>query len=126
MLAVTGRAMRRAHFGSLGDEYAVLAAFVLAQQGRGGAGCIRDRVVMARTAQRRHLVGRGDAVRIGPAGRLAMPHAFPVTGIAGERGLGVRVVEKIGCDFAVAGFAEFVEGLLGPGCEGSKKQGRQR
>jgi hypothetical protein len=67
MFAVAGGAVRRAHLRSLGYEHAVLAALVLAQQGRGGAGCIRDRVVMARATQCRHFVGCGNAVGIGSA-----------------------------------------------------------
>jgi hypothetical protein len=124
MLAVTGGAMRGAHFRSLGQEYAVLTALVLAQQSFGGAGCIGNRVVMAGAAQRRHLVGRGDAIRISPAARLAMTHAFPVTGIAGKRRLRVWMTEKIRRDFAVAGFAEFVDSLL-PARRGNAEQQRQ-
>ena len=124
--AVTGGAVGSTHFRSLGHENAVLAGLILPQQRGGGAGRTPDRVIMARSTKRRHLVGRGDAVRICPAARFAVAHACAVAGVAGETALGVRMAKKIRRGLRMTRPAQFVDRLLRPGSHGTEQQGQSR
>jgi hypothetical protein len=105
MLAVTGGAMRRPHFRTLGHKHAMLAAPILAQQGCRRTGRIRHGMIVAGPAKGGNLVRSSDAVRVSPTLRLAVADTFAVASIARKACLAVRMAEHIRGNLAVARFA---------------------
>lgn len=112
MRAVARGAMGRSHFRPFGDEHAMLAALILAQNCRCGGRRTGDPLVVAGPAKLWSLVRSRYAVGVGAAARFAVRDACAVAGVARKRRFRVRVAQEIRRSFRMARLADFVDGLL--------------